>query len=186
MQQRDTGFDIAEVLDGPSGAADLSAFAYDAPWDRPQQEEEEAPPQTDEGSAWGEEAFGFGDELSFDDDDDFLDDDDLYAALDQALDEIEQEQRVEAVKALATPEHDALEIAPAPDTLYRDQLKGMLGRHTRVRAPRYTEMQVRTTAQDPRLNALIDDGFRRARLSREQRRAVGKIKNPELRSGLVY
>ena len=63
---------------------------------------------------------------AYDDDDE--DDDDLLAALDEALDEVEAEARVEFARGLAFPELDALELIPMADTAYRSAIAVFMGR----------------------------------------------------------
>lgn len=174
MANTDAPFELNERLVAPA-RADLSAYAYDAPWQRDEPAEEDEAP-------FPEPTFG----EEFAEEDDFADRDaELFDALDAALDELADEQRIEAVREVAAPQFDALEVTPDPQTQYRDALRGFLGDRTRARAPRFTR-PIRTFAANPGLNELLDDGLHRARLSREQRRAVGPITDPSLRRRLIY
>lgn len=172
-----------EALDAPP-APDFSAYRYDAPFQL------DDPPVPDE-EPFEEPAPDFYDGLysdpyadAFDDEEER--DDELFDALDEALDEMEAEARVDAVRSIATPEDDELEPHAAPQRLYRDHLTHFLGGDARLVAPRYTQLCRRYPVEDPALKHLLEDGQRRARISREQRRAVGRITNPGLRSALIY
>lgn len=113
---------------------DLELYAYDAPFDRPdagEDAEEDAP--EDSG------AYALADQDFVDDwdpwGDEEEDDDALLAVLEEALDEVAEEERVAAIKAAASPEADTVEIAPEPGTLYRDAISALLGQPRRPSAP---------------------------------------------------
>jgi hypothetical protein len=181
-------YEVMEALDAPP-APDFSAYRYDAPW------QPDDPPDADE-EPFEDPAPNFYDGLytdpyaddfdDFDDDEEEERDDELFEALDEALDEMEAEARVDAVLAIAAPEDDELEPHGAPQRLYRDHLTCFLGGDARLVAPRYTQLCRRYPVGDPALKNLLEDGQRRARISREQRKAVGRITNPGLRSALIY
>lgn len=182
MAYDESGFELQEAMDAPP-RPDFSAYRYDAPFalDDPPEPEEE--PFEDPPAPYFYDGLYAEDE---DEDEDLEGEDDLFDALDEALDEIEEEARIEAVRQIAIPEHDELRHHNEPERLYRDHLKHFLGGEARLVAPRYTQICRRAPVEDAQLRNLLDEGQRRARMSREQRRAFGKITNPERRSALIY
>jgi hypothetical protein len=100
------------------------------------------------------------------------DDDDLLAQLDAALDEIEEEARIEAVREVAAPSWDVDEIfAPSIEMSYRGIIDGFLGRRSRdLPRPEHRRSR-RLPARDPDLSELLGASMARARSSLEKRRA---------------
>ena len=106
--------------------------------------------------------------FGFDDDDDG---DDLLAALDEALDEVEAEARIELARSLACPQFDALELFPFADTAYRSAIAGFMGVRRGLRAPRYSQLIRANTVHNPELSALLQYNLQRSRAFVERRRA---------------
>ncbi|MCA9552464.1 MAG: hypothetical protein KC933_20690 [Myxococcales bacterium] len=151
---------------------DLELYAYDAPFDRPDAGED-AEEDTPEDSG----AYALADQDFVDDwdpwGDEEEDDDALLAVLEEALDEVAEEERVAAIKAAASPEADTVEIAPEPGTLYRDAISALLGQPRRPSAPRYSQIAVRAAGREGPLEGLLQDSLLRARSSLERWRAKG-------------
>lgn len=99
------------------------------------------------------------------------DDDDLLAALDEALDEVEAEARVEFARSLACPDFDALELIPMADTAYRRAILAFMGVREGPRAPRYSQLVLAYAVSDPQLAALLQENLHRSRAYVERRRA---------------
>lgn len=186
MSREDEPFELMEAIEAPP-RPDFSRYRYDAPFalDDPPDAEEEPFPDPPAPAPYFYDGL-YGEDEDEDEDDALGRDDELFGALDEALDEIEEEARVEAVRQIAIPEHDELAVHPEPERLYRKHLQNFLGGDPRLVAPRYTQICRRAPVEDAQLRDLLEDGQRRARMSREQRKAFGKITNPERRSALIY
>ena len=108
-----------------------------------------------------------------DDWDDFFEDEDgedLLAALDAALDEVEEEQRIEEVREIASPTHDRAEMSPTYESAYQSSIRRLMGERSR---PLPTPMEARRKAPvlDAGLNDLLQGSLERERRSMEHRRA---------------
>jgi hypothetical protein len=100
------------------------------------------------------------------------DDDDLLAQLDAALDEIEEEARIEAAREVAAPSWDVSEIfSPSAEMSYRGIIDVFMGRRSRdLPRPEHGRRR-RSPARDPELGELLGASMARARSSLERRRA---------------
>jgi hypothetical protein len=104
------------------------------------------------------------------------DEDDLLAALDEALDELEAEQKIEAAREAASPAWDSLEITPSNEEMVRAIIDGFLGRRRDLPRPdhhhhHHHHGRRRMSALDRDLGELLGASMARARSSLERRRA---------------
>jgi hypothetical protein len=152
---------------------DLEQYAYDAPWTRPERAEPEPASEANAG-AYALSDEDFEDDASWDpygaEDED--DDDALFAALEEALDEVEAEARLAAVKAAAAPEEDSWATLPGAGTAYRAAISTFLAQG-RPRAPRYSQVGVRGAGRDGALDVLLQESLQRARSSLDRWRVKG-------------
>lgn len=149
---------------------DLQAYAWDAPYDRPAPPEEPEPPQSDLQPVYDDDPYGFyeDDDWAYEDDDD-----DLLEALEEALDEVEAEDRLEAIRERAAPRRDVAELVPEPETLYREAATALLGQPVRPEAPRYSRIRHRALPASGGLDRLLEESLRRARSNLERWRIHG-------------
>ncbi len=163
---REVPAELPAGLNGPGGE-----YPYGQSWDGFDELKDELEEPEGERESEPASAHPLDDELFFGFDDDGPDDEELLAALDEALDEVEAEARVEYARSLACPEDDALELTPMADTAYRSAISAFLGEREPPRAPRYTQL-VRTYAvRDPELGTLLQVNLHRSRANVERRRA---------------
>lgn len=96
----------------------------------------------------------------------------LLAALDEALDEIETEQRVEYARELATPEKDVSEIYwLQPDTAYRAMIDQSMGhRYRDLPRPRPVK-RINSQIINVGLYGLLADNLHQSRSKLAQRRS---------------
>src|SRR5687767_14861414 len=100
------------------------------------------------------------------------DEDDLLAALDEALDELEAEQKIEAAREAASPAWDISEIvAPSNEALYRGIIDAFMGRRSRDLPRPDHHGRRRSSALNQDLSGLLGASMARARSSLERRRA---------------
>jgi hypothetical protein len=105
-------------------------------------------------------------------------DDDLFAALGEALDEIEGEERADTKEYMA-PTKDALEVIPAIETMYKRMTRSFIGSTDPLLAknprPIIRPGQL-VTAVDKSLEELLTISLSRARHALEQRKACDGIR----------
>lgn len=97
-------------------------------------------------------------------------DQNLLAALDAALDDIEEEEKADALKSAAAPLFDVSEVfLPSPEMTYRRHIDGFMGVRSRD-LPRPAKRRKRKGVETE-LTDLLSSSLERARSSLEQRRA---------------
>ncbi len=130
--------------------------------------------EDEDSGLWAEADEESGEFYFEDEEDDFFDDDDdddLLDALDEALDEIEEEDRIEEVKELASPAFDISEIeALKPDSMYRGMIDNFMGQRSRD-LPNINPRRLRPVSTGRGLTALLSANIHTARARLEQRRA---------------
>lgn len=153
---------------------DVEAFAYDAPFDRASDEPSEAAQVYEDSDVapYYDDPYGYYEDDAYDDWGLEDDDDDLLEALEEALDEVEAEDALEALKERASPTRDVAELDPAPETVYRGAIDHFLGR-PRPTAPRYSQIRARTLPATGGLELMLQDSLRRSREKIERWRIHG-------------
>ena len=147
------------------------AFPYGQSWDGYSEVEEEREEFEAEQEVTGAFIDAADDDLFYGFDDEDEDDDDLLAALDEALDQVEAEARVEFARSLACPEFDALELIPMADTAYRLAIAAFMGARFGATAPRFSQMVRSFAVADPELGALLQVNLHQSRAFVDKRRA---------------
>ena len=153
---------------------DLEQYAYDAPFTRAERPEAEPEPEPEGSAEYALADQDFQDAPEWDPWGEGEDDDaELFAVLEEALDEVEQEERVAAIKAAASPEEDSVEILPGPGTRYRDAISTFMGQPRCPVAPRYSQVAVRAQRRDGALEDLLQQSLQRARTSLDRWKVKG-------------
>ncbi len=160
--------ELAELLGlEPEGFAELIRQEFDGGFDA---------------SAVDLSSYDEGFEGGFDDDfgDGFgSEEDDLFAALDAALDELEEEQRVETREAMV-PTGDELHYFPTPQQMWVNASQDFICTDkVPKRAPRHAKKRgQRVQTQDASLQGLLNNSLNRARMALDERRSrtIGGIR----------